>query len=99
MLLHKRRGGTASDACTDTAYRSKANDNSLADRGKTRWIHRGKPAGHPMPKRAARVNARKATVRASVDHVFAQRKARMKLDTSIYRFSSVFCRRFGEVSV
>ena len=32
-----------------------------------------------MPKRTARANAKKSKVRANVEHVFAQQKARMKL--------------------
>ena len=32
-----------------------------------------------MAKRTAKANARKSTVRAGVEHVFAQQKARMKL--------------------
>jgi transposase, IS5 family len=70
---------TASDVWADTAYRSKANEDFLADRCKTSRTHRRKPAGKPMPKHTARANARKSTVRASVEHVFAQQKARMNL--------------------
>ena len=32
-----------------------------------------------MPKRTARANAKKSKVRATIEHVFAQQKARMKL--------------------
>jgi IS5 family transposase len=70
---------TASDVWADTAYRSKANEKFLADRGKTSQIHRRKPTGKPMPKRTARANARKSAVRSKVEHVFAQQKDRMKL--------------------
>jgi transposase, IS5 family len=70
---------TASDVWADTAYRSKANEDYLADRGKRSQIHRRKPAGKPMPKRTAKANAKKSAVRATVEHVFAQRKQRMKL--------------------
>ena len=70
---------TASDVWADTAYRSKTNEDFLNDRGKRSQIHRRKPAGKPMPKRTARANARKSKVRATVEHVFAQQKARMKL--------------------
>jgi len=42
-------------------------------------IHRKKPAGRPMPERAARANARKSAVRAPIEHVFAEQKARMGL--------------------
>ena len=70
---------TASDVWADTAYRSKANETFLANRGKVSQIHRRKPAGRPMPKRTAKANARKSGVRAKVEHVFAQQKHRMKL--------------------
>ncbi len=33
----------------------------------------------PMPKRTARANGRKSTVRARVEHVFAEQKSRMGL--------------------
>lgn len=70
---------TACDVWADTAYRSQANEGFLADRGKRSRIHRKKPAGKPMPKRTARANAKKSKVRATIEHVFAQQKARMKL--------------------
>jgi transposase, IS5 family len=70
---------TASDVWADTAYCSQANEDFLADRGKTSRIHCKKPRGRPMAKRTARANARKSAVRASVEHVFAQQKERMKL--------------------
>jgi transposase, IS5 family len=70
---------TASDVWADTAYSSKANEDFLADRGKTSRIHQRKPQGKPMPKRTARANAKKSAVRAGVEHVFAQQKDRMKL--------------------
>jgi len=70
---------TASDVWADTAYRSQANEDFLADLGKTSRIHRKKPRGRPMAKRTAKANARKSAVRAGVEHVFAQQKDRMKL--------------------
>lgn len=70
---------TASDVWADTAYRSKANEEFLADRGKRSQIHRKKPQGKPMPRRTAKANAKKSEVRAKVEHVFAQQKHRMKL--------------------
>ena len=42
-------------------------------------IHRKKPAERPMPARTARANAEKSRVRARVEHVFAEQKARMGL--------------------
>jgi transposase, IS5 family len=70
---------TASEVWADTAYRSKANEDFLADRGKTSRIHRKKPSGKPMPKRTAKANAKKSKVRARVEHIFAQQKERMNL--------------------
>ena len=42
-------------------------------------IHRRKPAGRPLPERTARANARTSAVRAHIEHVFAEPKARMGL--------------------
>jgi hypothetical protein len=42
-------------------------------------IHRKKPAGRLMPERTRRANARKSAVRAHIEHVFAEQKARMGL--------------------
>jgi IS5 family transposase len=70
---------TASDVWADTAYRSQANEDFLADHGKTSRIHRKKPRGRPMAERTAKANGRKSAVRAGVEHVFAQQKDRMKL--------------------
>lgn len=70
---------TASSVWADTAYRSKANEDFLADLGKTTRIHCKKPLGKPMPKRTAKANAAKSRIRARVEHVFAQQKDRMHL--------------------
>jgi transposase, IS5 family len=70
---------TASSVWADTAYRSKANEQFLANCGKISRIHRKKPTGRSMPKRTARANARKSKVRARVEHVFAHQKDRMNL--------------------
>lgn len=70
---------TASDVWADTAYRSQANEDFLADHGKTSRIHRKKPRGRPMAERTAKANGRKSAVRAGVEHVFAQQKDRMRL--------------------
>ncbi len=42
-------------------------------------IHRKKPPGRPMPERTRRANGRKSAVRAHVEHIFAEQKARMGL--------------------
>jgi IS5 family transposase len=70
---------TASGVWADTAYRSTANEQFLAARGKVSRIHRKQPAGKPMPKRTAKANAKKSKVRARVEHVFAHQKERMNL--------------------
>ena len=70
---------TASDVWADSAYRSKKNEELLQERLPVSRIHRKKPAERPMPARMARANARKSAVRAQVEHVFAEQKARMGL--------------------
>lgn len=45
----------------------------------TSRIHRRKPNGRPMPEATSRANARKSTVRARVEHVFAHQKNRFGL--------------------
>ena len=70
---------TASDVWADSAYRSKKNEELLQERLLVSRIHRKKPADRPMPARTARANARKSGVRAQVEHVFAEQKARMGL--------------------
>ena len=70
---------TASDVWADSAYRSKKNEELLQERLLVSRIHRKEPAERPMPARMARANARKSAVRAQVEHVFAEQKARMGL--------------------
>jgi transposase, IS5 family len=70
---------TASSVWADTADRSKANEDFLADLGKTSRIHGKKPLGKPMPKRTAKANAAKSRIRTRIEHVFAQQKDRMHL--------------------
>jgi IS5 family transposase len=70
---------TARDIWPDTAYRSRANEPVLAGRLLRSQILRKKPRGKPMPRRTARANARKAAVRAAVEHVFARHKGPMGL--------------------
>ena len=68
---------TASDVWADTAYRSKANEDWLAKRGKTSRIHRKKPPGRPMPDHVRKSNGLKSKVRARVEHPFAHQKGPM----------------------
>jgi IS5 family transposase len=70
---------TGSEVWADSAYRSQANEKWLAQRMLTSRIHRRKPAGKPMPNATARANARKSSVRAAVEHVFAHQKNRFGL--------------------
>jgi IS5 family transposase len=70
---------TAGGVWADTAYRSAKNEAHLTATGVTSQIHRKKPKGKPMPRRAARANAAKSEVRARVEHVFARQKGPMAL--------------------
>jgi IS5 family transposase len=72
-------GNTASDVWADTGYRSRRNENLLRQRMLKSHIHGKKPPRRPMPVRTARANARRSAVRAHIEHVFADQKARMGL--------------------
>lgn len=73
------KANTASTVWADTAYRSKANEQHLAESGLRSQIHRKKPAGRPMAKNVARANNTRSKVRAAVEHVFARQKGPMAL--------------------
>jgi IS5 family transposase len=62
-----------------TAYRSAANIERLERRGLKPEFQRAKPRGRPMPRHVARGNARRARIRARVEHVFAAQKRRFAL--------------------
>lgn len=70
---------TASGVWADTAYRSQENLAMLARRGLVERLQRPKPRGKPMPKHVRRGNAKRAKVRALVEHVFAAQKRRLGL--------------------
>jgi len=70
---------TSSEVWADTAYRSQRNEKWLAKRLLISRIHRRKPARKPMPSATARANARKSSIRARVEHVFAHQKNRFGL--------------------
>jgi IS5 family transposase len=70
---------TASGVWADTAYRSAANLEMLDRRGLKPQFQRPKPRGRPMPGHIARGNARRARIRAKVEHVFAAQKTRFAL--------------------
>ena len=63
----------------DTAYRSRSNEKWLSGSMLVSRIHRRKPPGKPMPKATARANARKSSIRARVEHVFAHQKNKFGL--------------------
>ncbi len=59
--------------------RSQTNEKWLAAKMLTSRIHRRKPMGKPMPEATARANAKKSSVRARIEHVFAHQKNRFGL--------------------
>ncbi|SNY93005.1 Transposase [Cohaesibacter sp. ES.047] len=74
-----RKDNTASDVWADSAYRSQSNEKWLASNMLTSQIHRRKPAGKPMSQATSRANAKKSSIRARVEHVFAHQKNRYGL--------------------
>lgn len=70
---------TSSEVWADSAYRSQANEKWLAAKMLVSRIHRRKPAGKPMPPATAQANARKSSIRARIEHVFAHQKNRFGL--------------------
>ncbi len=72
-------GDTACDVRAVSARRSAENERFLARIGKGGRVHRRKPKGRAMPRRAARADAARSPVRAFVEHPFAHRKGPMAL--------------------
>jgi transposase, IS5 family len=70
---------TSSEVWADSAYRSQKNEKWLASKMLASRIHRRKPTGKPMPEATAKANARKSSVRARIEHVFAHQKNRFGL--------------------
>lgn len=70
---------TSAAVWADSGYRSKKNEALLSQRMLVSCIHCKKPPHRPMPKRTARANARKSAIRAHIEHLFAEQKARMGL--------------------
>lgn len=73
------KDNTASDVWADSAYRSQSNEKWLAKNMMASHILRRKPSGKQMPKATARANAKKSSVRAYVEQVFAHQKNRYGL--------------------
>jgi transposase, IS5 family len=73
------RKNTGSTVWADTAYRSKANETWLDRNDYISDIHHKKPKGRPMSEAMSRANGRRSRIRACIEHVFAQQKARMGL--------------------
>ena len=72
-------GKTDRERDADSAYRSRKNEKWLDARMLTSRIHRRKPTDKPMPQATARANAKKSSIRARVEHVFAHQKNRFGL--------------------
>ena len=70
---------TASGVWADSAYRSKKNEAWIAKNGFVSNVHTKKPKGRAMSKRASRANVKRSMVRARIEHVFGEQKARMGL--------------------
>ena len=79
MLRHLVTQNTSSEVWADSAYRSRKNEKWLAAKMLTSRVHHRKPAGRPMPAATARANARKSSIRARIEHVFAHQKTRFGL--------------------
>ena len=71
------RTNTGSGVWADSAYRSKQNEAFMEAQGFVSHVHRGKPAGKPMPDHIRRGNATRSKHRAPIEHVFAYRKSVM----------------------
>ena len=63
----------------DTAYRSQANEHAIAAAGRRSMVHFRKPRGRALPGPQQRANRARSTVRAKVEHPFAELKHRMRL--------------------
>lgn len=70
---------TASGVWADSAYRSRANEAFMRERGFTSHVHHRKPKGRPMAKRIRGGNATRSSRRAPIEHVFAVHKHMWKL--------------------
>jgi IS5 family transposase len=76
-LLDSTNTGTT--VWADSAYRSKANEAFMTRHGFRSQVHHRKPKGKPMAPNIRRGNAARSSIRAAVEHVFAQQKGPMDL--------------------
>jgi transposase, IS5 family len=76
-LLDSTNTGTT--VWADSAYRSKANEAFMERQGFRSQVHHRKPKGRPMAPHIRRGNAGRSSVRAAIEHVFAQQKGPMAL--------------------
>lgn len=68
---------TASDVWADSAYRSQAIEQRLAERGLKSRIHRRSTRNRPLGARQQAANKTRSTVRARVEHVFGHQETSM----------------------
>ena len=63
----------------DTAYQTQANRDYMRENGFRSCVHQRRPRGKKMPEHLKRGNKTRSTIRARVEHVFAQQKGNMNL--------------------
>ena len=68
---------TASEVWADSAYRSQAIEQRLAERGLKRRIHRRSTRNRPLGARQQAANKTRSTVQARVEHVFGHQETSM----------------------
>lgn len=73
------KSNTGGGVWADSAYRSRANEAFMEKHGYRSQVHHRKPKGRPMASHIRRGNASRSSVRAAVEHVFAQQKGPMDL--------------------
>ena len=66
---------TSAEVWADSAYRSRDQQQSLAEQGFRSHIHRKGQAGKPLSERANEANRKRSKVRARVEHIFGQHAA------------------------
>ena len=66
---------TSAEIWADSAYRSRDQQQALAEQGFRSHIHRKGQAGKPLSERANEANRKRSKVRARVEHIFGQQTA------------------------